>query len=64
MLPWMAGAGFAISHIVVSSHCTLPQQGRCSSCGGCVVALTAIVAWAVYSKRQGNGIFGSGKPRL
>jgi len=58
LLPWAAGAGLAVSHIVVSSNCTLPKEGRCSSCGSCVVALTALVSWALYKKRQGNDFYG------
>ena len=50
-LPWLAGAGFALSHIAMSGNCTLPREGRCSSCGGCVVALGTIVAWGVLKKR-------------
>lgn len=57
LLPWAAGAGFAVSHIVIASNCTIPKEGRCSSCGGCVVALGAIVAWAVYKKKGGNGLY-------
>ena len=54
LLPWVAGAGFALSHIVIESSCTLPKEGRCASCGGCVVALGAIVTWAIYKKRDGR----------
>ncbi len=52
LLPWVAGAGFAVSHLVIASSCTLPKEGRCSTCGGCVVALAAIVTWAIYKKRE------------
>lgn len=50
-LPWLAGAGFALSHIALTSNCTVPKQGRCSTCGSCVVALGAIVAWAMLKRR-------------
>ena len=56
LLPWVAGASFAVSHIVIESSCTLPKEGRCASCGGCIVALAGIVTWAVYKKREG-GVF-------
>lgn len=57
LLPWAAGAGLAISHIVVSSNCTVPKSGQCSSCGSCAVALVAIVTWALHKKRHGNGLY-------
>jgi len=63
-LPWVAGAGFAVSHIVIASSCTVPKEGRCSSCGGCVVALAAIVTWAVYKKKNnGNGLYDENSTR-
>jgi hypothetical protein len=46
IMPWMAGAGFALGHIALTSNCTLTTQGRCISCGGCIIALGSIVAWA------------------
>ncbi len=58
LLPWVAGAGLAVSHIVVSSNCTLPKEGRCSTCGGCVVALATLVGWAWYKKRQDGDYYG------
>jgi len=64
LLPWVAGAGFAVSgagfavsHLVIASSCTVPKEGRCSTCGGCVVALAAIVTWAIYKKREGNEFY-------
>lgn len=63
-LPWMAGAGFAVSHIVIASSCTVPKEGRCSTCGGCVVALAAIVSWAVYKKSDGNGLYDENNTRV
>jgi len=56
VMPWMAGAGFAFGHIAMTSSCTLTTQGRCISCGGCVVALVSIVAWA-KTKKQGGDFF-------
>ena len=63
-LPWVAGAGFAVSHIVIASNCTVPKEGRCSTCGGCVVALAAIVIWAVYKKKEGNGFYDDDSSRV
>jgi len=54
ILPWLAGVSFAVSHIVIESNCTLPKEGRCASCGGCIIALSGIVTWAVYKKREGR----------
>lgn len=53
-LPWLAGAGFALSHIALTTNCTVPREGRCSTCGSCVVALGAIVAWAVLKKKPAD----------
>lgn len=55
-MPWMTGAGFAIGHIAVTSNCTLTTQGRCVSCGSCVIALISIVSWAKF-KRKNNDFF-------
>ena len=56
-IPWVAGAGFAVSHIVIASSCTVTKEGRCSSCGGCVIALAAIVTWAVRDKKKNGGYY-------
>ncbi len=61
ILPWVAGAGFAVSNLIISSSCTVPKEGRCSTCGGCVLAVAAIVTWAVYKKKEGNGIYDENK---
>lgn len=55
--PWMAGAGIAIGHLITSSNCTIPQQGRCSTCGGCVVALGSLTAWAILKNRREGGYY-------
>lgn len=52
VMPWMAGAGFALGHIAVTSNCTLTTQGRCISCGSCIIALGSIVAWAKLKKQK------------
>lgn len=57
MTPWIAGAGIAAGHVLTSSNCTIPQQGKCSTCGSCVVALGSLVAWAIAKKHNGNEDF-------
>jgi len=54
LLPWMAGAGVAVSQVALSTGCTLPRDGQCSTCGSCVVALGVLVSWAVLKKRNGD----------
>ncbi len=56
-LPWLFGAGIAAGHLMTASNCTLPQQGKCAVCGGCVVALGSLVAWAVVNKKNGNDFY-------
>jgi hypothetical protein len=56
-LPWLFGAGIAAGHLMTASNCTLPQQGKCAVCGGCVVALGSLVAWAVINKKNGNDFY-------
>ena len=55
--PWLAGAGIAAGHVAVSTNCTVPQQGRCSSCGSCIVAVGSLVAWALIKNRQGGEFY-------
>lgn len=56
-MPWLFGAGIAAGHLLTASSCTIPQQGRCAVCGGCVVALGSLVGWAVIKKRQGDDFY-------
>jgi hypothetical protein len=56
-LPWLFGAGIAAGHLVTASNCTLPQQGKCTICGGCVVALGSLVSWAIINKKSGNDFY-------
>jgi len=56
-MPWMFGAGIAAGHLLTSSSCTVPQQGRCAVCGGCVVALGSLVGWAMLKKHQGDDFY-------
>lgn len=50
LLPWAAGASFALGHIAVT-QCTLPKQGQCVLCGGCAFAITGLVSWAIYKDK-------------
>jgi len=56
-MPWLFGAGIAAGHLLTSSSCTIPQQGKCTVCGGCVVALGSLVGWAMIKKRQGDDFY-------
>ncbi len=56
-MPWLFGAGIAAGHLLTSSSCTIPQQGKCTVCGGCVVALGSLVGWAMLKKRQGDDFY-------
>ncbi|WP_428355599.1 hypothetical protein [Methyloprofundus sp.] len=56
-MPWLFGAGIAAGHLLTASSCTIPQQGRCAVCGGCVVALGSLVGWAMLKKRQGDDFY-------
>lgn len=57
VLPWLAGAGMAFGHAAVASNCTVPQQGRCSSCGSCVLVVGSLVAWALSRQRGGKPFY-------
>ena len=50
-LPWLAGAGIAVGHVLTSSNCSIPKQGSCSACGSCVVALGSLTAWALIKQK-------------
>ncbi len=50
--PWLAGATLALGHIATTSNCSLPQQGRCSTCGSCIIVLGALVSWAVIKNNK------------
>ena len=56
-LPWLFGAGIAAGHVMTASNCTIPQQGRCGVCGGCVVALGSLVAWAIVKNKKEGGYY-------
>lgn len=55
-LPWIAGAGIAVGHVLTSSNCSVPKQGSCSACGSCVVALGSLTAWALLKQRNEKNI--------
>ena len=55
--PWLAGAGLALGHIATTSNCTVPQQGRCSTCGSCIIALGALVSWAVIKNKKDDDLY-------
>ncbi|HFD12418.1 MAG TPA: hypothetical protein ENJ32_08120 [Crenotrichaceae bacterium] len=57
LMPWLAGAGFAIGNSVASTSCTVPQQGKCAGCGGCVIALGALVSWALRNQSKGKEFY-------
>ncbi len=55
--PWLAGAGFAIGNTVASTSCTVPLQGKCTGCGGCAIALGALVVWALRNQSKGKEFY-------
>ncbi len=57
LAPWLAGAGLALGHIATTSNCTVPQQGRCSTCGSCIIALGALVSWAVIKNKKDDDLY-------
>jgi hypothetical protein len=57
ILPWLFGAGIAGGHLLTASNCTIPQTGKCAICGGCVVALGSLVAWAMIKKKNGDDFY-------
>ncbi|NOR51156.1 MAG: hypothetical protein GQ470_00915 [Gammaproteobacteria bacterium] len=50
--PWFAGASLAVCHVAMSSNCSVTREGHCSSCGSCVIALGALVGWALMDKNR------------
>ncbi|HHC73128.1 MAG TPA: hypothetical protein ENK54_09555 [Thiotrichales bacterium] len=53
LLPWGAGAGFAVGQATLTTGCTVVSLGRCSGCAGCLLALASLVGWAAL--REGEG---------
>ncbi|MBL7004649.1 MAG: hypothetical protein ISR69_11585 [Gammaproteobacteria bacterium] len=58
LAPWVAGASLAVTHIAMSTNCSVTRDGRCNTCGSCAVALVALVSWAVMKKDE-QGIYNS-----
>ena len=58
LLPWGAGAGFAIGQMGLTTSCTVVTQGQCVGCAGCVVALVSLVGWGALKNDddQANAI--------
>lgn len=56
-LPWLAGAGFATGQILAATRCSVPEQGQCSACGSCVIALGSLVTWALVRQRDKEDFF-------
>ncbi len=50
LLPWGAGAGFAIGQMGLTTSCTVVTQGQCVGCAGCVVALVSLVGWGALKE--------------
>lgn len=60
--PWLAGAGIAMGHAAVGANCSVPQQGRCAGCGSCIVAVGALVGWALWKKHRGENFYADDGP--
>lgn len=54
LFPWLVGGGIAVSHIAMSSNCSIPKVGNCSGCGSCIVALSVLTGWAILKKPKHN----------
>lgn len=50
LLPWGAGAGFAVGQMGLTTSCTVVTQGQCVGCAGCVVALASLVSWGLLKE--------------
>ena len=50
--PWFAGASLGLCHVAMSSNCSVTREGHCTSCGSCVIALGALVGWALMDKNR------------
>lgn len=57
VLPWVAGIGFAATQIASSSRCTAVNQGHCSQCGSCAIALAGLVTWALSKNKNRDDFF-------
>jgi len=52
LFPWLIGTGIAVSHIAMSSNCSIPKAGNCSGCGSCIIALSVLTGWAILKKNK------------
>jgi len=52
--PWFAGASLGLCHVAMSSNCSVTREGHCNNCGSCVIALGALVGWALMDKNRQN----------
>ena len=50
LLPWGAGASFAVGHMAMTTRCTMISHGQCIGCAGCAIALVSLVSWAVLKE--------------
>ncbi len=55
LLPWGAGAGFAVGQMGLTTSCTVITQGQCVGCAGCVVALVSLVSWSLLKDDSEDG---------
>jgi len=56
-VPRLAGAGLALGHIATTSNCTIPQQGKCSTCGSCIIAIGSLMTWALAKKNSSDNFY-------
>jgi len=51
------GVGMALSQIALAGGggCSVTNTGRCSVCGGCVVALAGLAGWALWRQKKPAG---------
>ncbi len=54
LAPWLAGASLALTHIAMSTNCSVTNEGRCNTCGSCGIALVGLVVWAFIKKSDSN----------
>ena len=53
LAPWLAGASLALGHIALST-CNLPREGRCNTCGSCLLLVGTLAGWALWQRREGR----------
>lgn len=55
VVPWLVGASLAVTP-ALANGCSVAGEGRCSACGGCVVALATLSGWALLKRRKGAAL--------